>query len=108
MQGNMGVLEDSSDLDCELLSTYIALVASDPSAFALHLGYSLSGAAMRADRTFGPQFRLDKFISGFFIVKARVRKNGVVHGFISFLKANILIFLGLSSIISRRKNPCPL
>ena len=100
MQGNMSIFEDRSDLDCKLLSAYITLVRSDSSALALHLAYAFGGMTMRANRTLGPKLGFNKLVSGLFIMETRIGKN-TFHGFISLLEANISIFVGPSSIISR-------
>ena len=51
----MAILEDSPDIDGELLPASIAHVKANPSALALHLRYSFSRAAMGANGAIGPE-----------------------------------------------------
>ena len=70
MQLDVAGLEDGPDLHGEWLATAIALVGAYAGALAFQLAYAvLAGAAMRADRTIGPNASLDKLIGCLFIVK---------------------------------------
>lgn len=72
MHRNMARLKDGPNLDGEGLAALVALVGADAGAPAAHLPDALETAAMRADRTFRPNPRLDKGVSGFFAMKVLV------------------------------------
>lgn len=73
--GHMARLENGPDLDVEWLAAGVALIKSDPSGFAGHLGVALFLAAMRAHGTVRPDLGFNPSVGRFLIVKAFIRKD---------------------------------
>jgi hypothetical protein len=71
----VAVFKDSSDLDSELLSAYVALVEALTVALPVQLPDALGSAAMRAYRAFGPELRFNVRVRGLFVVETWVRNN---------------------------------
>ena len=80
---HMAGLKDGADFDGEGLAALVTLLGADAGGFAAHLADALVAATVRADRTIRPDPRLDKRISGFFIVK--VGRGQVRHDFSPYL-----------------------
>ena len=65
---NMTIFKDGSNLDGKLLPAGIALIETDPGSLAAHFPDSLFASAMRANRAIGPNYGLNKGVSGFFVL----------------------------------------
>ena len=76
VQRDVAGLEDGPDLHGERFAALVALVGPDPGALAAHLADALDAAAVRADRTIGPDASLDEPIGGGLIVEVLVGKDG--------------------------------
>jgi hypothetical protein len=73
------ILENGSDLHRELLAAVVALVKSYPGAFAAHLRDAISRAAVRANRTIGPQPSLNPSIGGGLVLESFGIEDGFRH-----------------------------
>jgi hypothetical protein len=86
MQLHMAALEESSDANGERLAALVALIKAGAGALALHLRDAFHAAAVRANRAFRPQSRLNVGKCLFFVVKMRGSQTGshffspYVHG----------------------------
>jgi hypothetical protein len=81
MQGEMAVLENTADPHGKSLAAGVALAEAGAAALAGQATNALliPIAAMRADRAFRPQMRLDIGKSGFLVVEVGDGKNGISH-----------------------------
>ena len=80
MHRRMAVLEDSSNLNCELLPAGVTLMNANTGRIAAHPRNARGFTAMRANRTVRPKARFNPCIGGGFIVKRLGVENGLRHG----------------------------
>ena len=70
--GDVAGLEYGANLHGEGLAALVALISADPGGFAAHLGNTLYAAAMRANRTVGPNPSLYESVGGLFVVEVLI------------------------------------
>ena len=91
---HMAQLEHGADFDGERLAAGVALIKTDAVGLSLQPADMFLGrAAMRANRTIGPQPRLGELVGGFFAMEMCGRKGGFAWP-ISLTMLNLAIAYG--------------